>query len=147
LDVAVDLGGWFLKKGSLIVSEEGRDGNKQEMRASGNEVLADIPVVVLVNSGSASASEILAGALKDDRQAPLVGEKTFGKGTVQELENLSDGSSMKLTIAHWVLPSGHILDHDGINPDYVVKISDDDIKNKRDPQLDKALEIIKTLIK
>jgi carboxyl-terminal processing protease len=103
-------------------------------------------MAILINGGSASASEILAGALNDQGHIPLVGEKSFGKGTVQELEQLSDGSSIKLTVAHWVLPSGRILDHDGLQPDYPVTLSDTDIKNKQDPQLDKALQVVRSKI-
>jgi carboxyl-terminal processing protease len=143
LQVAVDCAGYFLKPGTLVVKEIGRTVPEQDFKSSGNGALADIPMVVLINGGSASASEILAGALHDDRSIKLVGEKSFGKGTVQQLENLSDDSSIKITVAHWVLPSGRILDHDGLVPDYVVSLTDDDIKNNRDPQLDKALELLK----
>lgn len=150
LEVAVELAGWFMEKGSLVVTEEFRPDapqTKQLFRANGNGVLAPIPVVVLVNQGSASASEILAGALRDNRGAKLIGEKTFGKGTVQELKRLHDGSSIKLTIAHWRLPNGDIIEKNGIKPDYEVKISDEDVKNKKDTQLLKAQEVIKELIK
>ena len=147
LDIAVDLAGYFLKPGTLVVSEVGRSVATTTYLASGNGALADFPMVVLVNGGSASASEILAGALHDDRSVKLVGEKTFGKGTVQELQNLSDGSSLKITVAHWVLPSGKIIDHEGIAPDYEVPITDDNLKNKQDPQLDKAIQIIQSEIK
>ena len=142
LEVAVDLAGYFLKPDTLVVKEIGRAVPEQDFRSSGNGALADVPMVVLINGGSASASEILAGALHDDRNIKLVGEKSFGKGTVQQLEDLSDGSSIKITVAHWVLPSGRILDHDGLVPDYTVSISDDDIKNNRDPQLDKAIKVL-----
>ncbi|MEK7546773.1 MAG: S41 family peptidase [Patescibacteria group bacterium] len=143
LEVAVDLGGWFLPKNTLIVKEESRDGNIEELRANGNGALADFPVVVLINGGSASAAEILAGALHDDRGIKLIGEKSFGKGTVQRLISLADGSTIKLTIAHWVLPNGKILENEGLDPDIEVKMTDEDFQNKRDPQLDKAMEIIK----
>jgi carboxyl-terminal processing protease len=142
LEVAVDLSGYFLKPGTLVVKEVGRTVPEQDFKSTNNGALADVPMVVLINGGSASASEILAGALHDDRGIKLVGEKSFGKGTVQELEDLSDGSSLKITVAHWVMPSGRILDHDGIVPDYVVPLTDDDIKNNRDPQLDKAVQVL-----
>lgn len=150
LEVAVDLAGWFMEKGSLVVTEEFRTDApepKQLFRANGNAALQPIPVVVLVNQGSASASEILAGALRDSRGAKLVGEKTFGKGTVQELKRLHDGSSMKLTTAHWLLPKGDLIEKNGIKPDYEVKLSDEDIKNKKDAQLLKAQEVMKELVK
>jgi carboxyl-terminal processing protease len=147
LDAAVDISGYFLKPGSLVVSEVGRTVATTTYTATGNGALDNFPMVVLVNGGSASASEILAGALHDDRDIKLIGEKTFGKGTVQELENLSDGSSLKITVAHWVLPSGKIIDHEGIAPDYEVPLTDDNIKNKQDPQLDKAIQILQSEIK
>lgn len=144
LDVAVNLAGWFLPRGTLVVKEEGRTGTLQELKAAGNAALVKFPIVVLINGGSASASEILAGALRDDRGTKLVGEKSFGKGTVQELIPLRNDSYLKLTIAHWVLPSGKILENGGLAPDVEIKITDDDIKNKRDPQLDKAIEVLKS---
>ena len=147
LDVAVELAGYFLKPGTLVVSEVGRAVATTTYTASGNGALDAFPMVVLVNGGSASASEILAGALHDDRGVKLIGEKTFGKGTVQELENLSDGSSIKITVAHWVLPSGKIIDHEGIEPDYEVALTDDNIKNKQDPQLDKAIQVLQSEMK
>ena len=146
LEVAVDLAGYFLKPDTPVVKEVGRAVPEQDFTSSGNGALAGLPMVVLIDGGSASASEILAGALHDDRGIKLVGEKSFGKGTVQQLENLADGSSIKITVAHWVMPSGRILDHDGIVPDYVVPLTDDDIKNNRDPQLDKALEVLNAQI-
>jgi carboxyl-terminal processing protease len=144
LDVAVDTAGWFLPRGALIVSEAGRDGQSQGYRASGNAALADVPIVILINQGSASASEILAGALRDDRHVKLIGEQSFGKGTVQNIETLRDGSTIKVTIAHWVLPGGQILENGGLKPDVEVKAGDDP---KKDPQLDKALEVLKGEIK
>ncbi len=146
LDVAVDVAGWFLKKGQVVVSEESRQGKESEMRAQGNEAFLKLPIVVLINKGSASASEILAGALRDQRHAPLVGEQSFGKGTVQQIKDLADGSTIKITVAHWVLPSGEIIDHEGLKPDVEIKLTDSDIEKNRDPQLDKALEIITSKI-
>ncbi|MBU6500968.1 MAG: S41 family peptidase [Patescibacteria group bacterium] len=142
LEVAVDLAGWFLPRGKLVVSEAGRSGTNQEFRASGNAALADFPTVVLIDGGSASASEILAGALRDQRNIKLIGETSFGKGTVQQLMPLSDGSSIKLTVAHWVLPSGHILENGGLKPDYEVPLNASDTTAGKDPQLDKAIEIL-----
>lgn len=146
LEVAVDLAGWFLPRGTLVVSEQGREDANQEFRADGNAVLANFPVVVLINGGSASAAEILAGALRDQRNIKLIGETSFGKGTVQQLEPLSDGSSIKLTVAHWVLPSGHILENGGLKPDYEVPLTASDTASGKDPQLDKAVEILKSQI-
>ncbi|MBI2577480.1 MAG: hypothetical protein HYV77_01400 [Candidatus Wildermuthbacteria bacterium] len=95
-----------------------------------------------MNEGSASASEILAGALRAIRGTKLIGTNTFGKGTVQELRSLSDNSRIKLTIANWVLPDGNIISEEGLAPDYKVDISDEDVKNKFDSQLEKAKEIL-----
>jgi carboxyl-terminal processing protease len=146
LEVAVDLSGYFLKPGSQVVQEVGRTVPSQNYTATGSGALDTMPMAILINGGSASAAEILSGALHDDRAIPLVGEKSFGKGTVQQLFNLSDGSSLKITVAHWVLPSGRILDHDGLVPDYPVTISDADIKSGNDPQLAKALQVVQAEI-
>jgi carboxyl-terminal processing protease len=146
LEVAVDLAGWFVPRGMIVVSEEGRAGVTQEFRAEGNAALEKFPVVVLVNGGSASASEILAGALRDLRDVKLVGEKTFGKGTVQQIVELRDGSSMKLTIAHWVLPSGKVLEGEGLEPDIEVVLSDEDLESENDVQLTKALEVLRPMM-
>lgn len=145
LDVAVNLAGWFLDPGTLVVSEENRVGTGEKLYARGTGVLKDMPLVILINQGSASASEILAGALRIQKGAKLVGEKSFGKGTVQKILELKDGSSLKITVARWVLPNGEILEEKGLEPDVEVKLTEEDIKEKRDPQLDKAMEIIKTL--
>lgn len=147
LDVAVNITGWFVPKGVTVVTEDFRVGEDIVFRASGNEALKDFPVVVLVNAGSASASEILAGALRDHRGAQLVGETTFGKGTVQELQDLKDGSSIKITVAQWVLPKGDVIDGMGLKPDFEVKLSEEDIENDNDTQLIKAFEVLKMEIK
>jgi carboxyl-terminal processing protease len=147
LDVATYLAGWFLPKGDVIVKEDVRVGEDTVFLADGNGSLKNFPVVVLVNGGSASASEILAGALRDNRGIKLVGEKTFGKGTVQEIQNLKDGSSLKITIARWLTPNGTAIDKNGLVPDYEVKPSEEDITNDNDVQLKKASEILKALIK
>lgn len=142
LEVAVNLAGWFLEKGDVVVVEKFKDGNEIVFRASGNEALVNLPVVVLVNEGSASASEILAGSLRANRGTKLVGNQTFGKGTVQELQSLSDGSKIKLTIANWVLSDGTIIEEHGLKPDIEVELKEEDIKNEKDPQLEKALEAL-----
>ncbi len=142
LEVAINLAGWFVNKGEIVVSEKFRSGTGDVFRADGNQALKDAPVVILVNKGSASASEILAGALRAIRGTKLIGTNTFGKGTVQELRSLSDNSKIKLTIANWVLPDGNIISEEGLAPDYKVEISDEDVKNKFDSQLEKAKEIL-----
>ncbi len=147
LDVAQNIAGWFLKRGDTIVLEKFRDGSEQSLAANGNEALFRMPVVLLVNGGSASASEILSGALRDDRGVKLVGEKTFGKGSVQEIENLPDGASMKISIAEWLTPDGTTINKIGLEPDYVVPLTDQDIQNKQDPQLQKAIQVLQSEMK
>ena len=142
LEVAINLAGWFVDKGQVIAKERFRSGKENEFRADGNAALKNIPLVILVNKGSASASEILAGALHAIRGTKLVGTNTYGKGTVQELRGLSDGSQIKLTIANWVLPNGEIISEEGIVPDIKVEITDKDIEKKLDSQLEKAEEVL-----
>jgi carboxyl-terminal processing protease len=113
---------------------------------SGGDKLSGLPLVILADEGSASASEILAGALRDNLQVPIIGAKTFGKGSVQELLNLSGGSSVKITVAKWMTPSGDYIMEKGIIPDIEVKLSKEDYDNDRDPQLDRAKEILKEKI-
>ena len=150
LEVAVDIAGWFLNTGDLVATEQfgqAENNQKTEFRASGFGGLKNYPVVILVNQGTASAAEILAGALRDNRGIKLVGDKTFGKGSVQELVNLKDGSSLKVTVAKWLTPKGISISEQGLEPDFNVSITEDDIAKSRDPQLDKAVEILESLIK
>jgi carboxyl-terminal processing protease len=144
LESANEIAGWFLPKGQLVVTEDSGNGKKNEYRTPGGEQkLENYPLVVLIDSGSASASEILAGALRDDKNVKLVGMKSFGKGSVQQLNDLSGGSSLKVTVAKWLTPSGKSIVHDGLDPDEKVEVTQDDIDNKHDPQLEKALEMVK----
>jgi len=140
--VAVDISGYFLKPGSPVAKEVGRTVPEQDYTAAGSGALDTMPMAILIDGGSASAAEILSGALNDDRSVPLIGARSFGKGTVQTLENLPDGSSLKITVAHWVLPSGRILDHDGLLPNYPVAITSAEVAAGQDPQLDEALKIV-----
>lgn len=147
LDASVNLAGWFLEPGQTVVSEEYGDKTKDVFKARGNGLFKNLPIVILINQGSASASEILAGALRDIRGVKLIGQKSFGKGTVQEINTLSDGSLAKITVANWIMPKGGVIEKNGLTPDYTVDLTDDDIKNNRDPQLDKAMEILRSEIK
>lgn len=150
LEVAVDIAGWFLNAGDLVAIEQfgkAENNNKTEFRASGLGALKNYPVVVLVNQGTASAAEILAGALRDNRGVKFVGEKTFGKGSVQELINLKGGSSLKVTVAKWLTPKGVSISEHGLEPDYKVTVTEQDTENKKDPQLSKAVEVLSNMIK
>ncbi len=146
LDIAQDLAGWFLQTGQTVTIEDFGKGKAQQIyKADGNSSLADYPIVILINQGSASASEILSGALRDDRNVKLIGTKSFGKGCVQEVVELRGGSFIKITIANWLTPKGNSITDVGLTPDIKVDMTDQDIQQQKDPQLDKALEIIKTL--
>lgn len=142
LETAVQVASNWLPEGQTVVIQRSGDGQDQVYKAEGKAKVHGIPTVVLVNGGSASASEILAGALRDNGIAKLVGEKSFGKGSVQELIELQSGAELKLTIAKWLTPSGHNLNKDGLDPDYKVELSDSDFQANRDPQLDKALDLL-----
>lgn len=153
LDASVNLAGWFLPQGTLVVKEDFGGGISQSMRSAGNAQLGHLKMVILIDGGSASASEILAGAIHDNLGVPLVGETTFGKGSVQQLEPFSDGSSLKVTVAKWLTPNGISISEEGIAPTEVVEISPETTDNGdlefgipgKDPQLDRALEIVNTL--
>lgn len=142
LDISTQITGWFVKRGDVIVRERFRGGEEEYLVSSGNEAMLRIPVVVLVNEGSASASEIVAGALRDLRGAKIVGVKTFGKGSVQEVESLRHGSTIKVSIAEWLTPSGKSINKVGITPDVEVKMTEADYEKKLDPQFNKAVEIL-----
>lgn len=147
LEDAVAIASKMLPKGKVIVIEES-GGKRKEILARGGGVLYDLPVVILINEGSASASEILSGALKDNRQdVTIVGKKSFGKGSVQEKIELPQKTAVKITVARWLTPSGKQINENGINPDIDIDLSDEDYENDRDPQLEKALELIKEKIK
>jgi carboxyl-terminal processing protease len=147
LDAAVEIAGYFMNPNTTVVFEEFRNGKRDTFLSHGTPLAKDMPLAVILNAGSASASEILAGALKDNLGISIVGEKSFGKGTVQELTELRGGAEIKLTIAHWILPKGAQIDKNGIVPDIAIKYTDTDREKKRDPQLDKALEIVRAKIK
>lgn len=138
LDGAVDLVSMFQKTGKVVTVDH-RDAAPEEHDVTGKTLLPDIPMVVLINGGSASASEITAGALKDNARAKVIGMQSFGKGTVQEIIDLPGGSSLRVTIAKWLTPSGHDLGKKGITPDIVVDRTADDVKAGKDPQIDAAL--------
>lgn len=147
LDASVDIASWFLPQGKVIVREDfGKDEEVEEYRSYGHGahlLPAGFKMVVLVNEGSASASEIVAGALQEHGVATLVGETTFGKGSVQELVPITRDTSLKLTIARWLTPHGKSISEGGLKPDIEVKLTPKDIEAGKDPQLDKAVELLK----
>lgn len=133
------LAGIWLDK-QLVTSERKNGKVTEELKSTGTPILSGIPTIVLVNASSASASEIVAGALHDHKAATLLGETTFGKGSVQKLVNLSDGATLKVTVARWYTPAGLNISEKGITPERVVVRSADDINANRDPQLEAALK-------
>ena len=147
LEVSQEIAGWFLEDGKIVAIEDfGKNKSQKYFKASGNAALASYPVIVLINGGSASASEILAGALRDNKNIKLIGQKSFGKGSVQDFIKLGDNSSfLKITVAKWLTPNGNLISEIGLAPDIKVEITEDDFNNNKDPQLEKAIEIIKTL--
>lgn len=143
LDEAIGIASFWIPDAQVVVKEKYSDGKIDEYKSRGSAFLSDIPTIVLVNNGSASGSEIVAAALHAYGKATLVGKQTFGKGSVQELRNFSDGSSVKLTIAKWLTPKDEEINEIGIKPDVEIDRIQEDYDNDRDPQLDKALELLK----
>ena len=141
LTAAQEVASLWLDNGKTVVTEKSRGQVTETVKASGNPTLKDKKTVVLVNSSSASASEIVAGALKDYQAATLVGEKTFGKGTVQKVINLSDDRIIKVTVARWYTPQDRNITKEGIQPNQTVKMSSDDNNAGRDPQMMRAKEL------
>ncbi len=147
LEASVDIASWFLPVGKTIVSEDfGKNKEPKIIKSKGYNIFNNkLKVVVLINEGSASASEILAGALSENGVAKLVGVKSFGKGSVQELIPITKDASVKVTIARWLTPKGNSISEKGVEPDIEVKMTEEDTKAKRDPQLEKAIEIVKSM--
>lgn len=146
LNESVTVASEFIDRGIIVAEKKNVDGKTtEEYKATGGGKMTgkDIKLVVLVNGGSASASEIVAGAIKDHKRGTLVGEKTFGKGSVQEIKDLGQGTKLRITVAHWYTPNGKNITKDGVTPDIEVKMSEADINADKDPQLDRALEYLK----
>lgn len=141
LDTAVYVSSEWVKEGPIVAEQFG-ENRRSEHFSNGNGRLANIPTVVLINQGSASASEIVAGALRDYEKATVIGMQSFGKGSVQTIKDLSDGSSLKVTVAKWLTPEGDYIHDKGIAPEIEVDFTEEDIENERDPQLDRAIEYI-----
>lgn len=142
LDAARDTWGILSDKQPIMLSQD-KNGNRAPVDGKGNASLKNVKLVMLIDSGSASASEILAGAVQDYGRGKLVGSKSFGKGSVQELQPLSGGASLKITTARWFTPKGRGIDKQGIDPDVNIDYTDNDRAALVDPQLQKAIEIVK----
>ena len=144
LEASIDMASWFLPSSKVVVREDfGETAEERVYRSKGYDVFNEnLKFVILIDGGSASASEILAGALAEHGRAILVGSKTFGKGSVQELVDITRDTSLKITIARWLTPNGQSISDGGITPEYVVEYTAADREAGRDPQLDKAIEIL-----
>lgn len=143
LETAVSTISDWIDPGQVAVKEIGYNNSVKDYSTAGVPSLKGYKTVVLVNGGSASAAEIVSGALQDYQAATLVGEKTFGKGSVQELQGLQGNSEIKITVAKWYTPKGRGIDKKGLDPDITVTLTPDNLKNNQDPQMDKALELLK----
>ncbi len=142
LHIAVEVASQFIDEGTILV-ERDKEGEETKFDAQPGGLALDIPMVVLVNGGTASASEIVAGAIRDKGRAILIGQETFGKGSVQLPHTLSDGSELRITIAHWFTPNGTELQGQGLIPDIEVELTEQDFEANRDPQLERAVEYLK----
>lgn len=140
-DAAVDVVDHFLSEGPVLYLQSQNDGERV-FNATDETIAPTEPLVVLIDGGTASASEIVAGALKDRGRASLIGSKTFGKGSVQLVFDLSDGSSVHVTSARWLTPNRHQIDQSGLEPDVLVEVTQEDIDNGRDPVLEHAIKFL-----
>ncbi|MFQ6058900.1 MAG: S41 family peptidase [Anaerolineae bacterium] len=143
LNSSIEVASQFIKEG-IIAHERWNDGRERSFRAARGGLATDIPLVVLINKGSASASEIVAGAIQDHKRGVLIGERTLGKGWVQNVHQLSDGSTLHVTVAQWLTPDGQQISEEGIAPDIEVPLTEEDIQAGQDPQLQRALEYLKS---
>ena len=143
LDTAIYIAGEFLPEKSVVVIQEDSNGKQEKLTSDRTGRLIGIDLVVLINKGSASASEIVSGALQDYKKAKIVGETSFGKGVVQSVTDLKDGGGLHVTVAKWLTPNGNWIHGKGIKPDIEVVLSEDDAVNSRDPQMDKSKELLK----
>lgn len=141
LNVAVEIGSQFVSEGSILV-ERLKDDQDRDYPAQSDGLATDVPLVVLVNGSTASASEIVAGAIQDAGRGILVGEQTLGKGSVQLSHYLSDGSELRVTYARWFTPQGRAIHGEGLVPDIRVDMTEEDIEAGRDPQLQRAIEYL-----
>lgn len=138
----LDIAGQFLKNNDVVLYEKYRDGTEKEYKAGSQRGAVDLRVAVLVNSGTASAAEILAGALKDYKRAPLIGEPTYGKGSVQSIRQLSDGAALHITTATWFTPKHTQIEGKGLEPDIPAPLTDESLQKGIDTQLNRAIEYL-----
>ncbi|NLE07576.1 MAG: S41 family peptidase [Parcubacteria group bacterium] len=144
LEAALDMASWFLPAGKVVVTEDfGESISPKIYRSKGYDIFNDnLKFVILVNEGSASASEILAGALREYGKATLIGTRTFGKGSVQELLPITSDTSLKVTVAHWLTPLGNSISEGGLTPDIEVGLTLENTKDGKDPQKDTAVNYL-----
>jgi carboxyl-terminal processing protease len=143
LDAAVSVASQFLKEG-IVLYALNSDGERETWDVKAGGLATELPLAVLVNRNSASASEVVAGALQDHGRGMLIGNETFGKGSINHFRQLSDGSAIYITIGRWYTPNGRQIEGNGLTPDIVVDRTDQDIAEGKDPQLDRAIEYIKS---
>jgi len=144
LNSAVDVADQFLDGGIILYEADGEGGIIKEFKASPGGLATDLPLTVLVDGGSASASEVIAGAFQAHKRAPLIGTITFGKGSVQAVRELSGGSALFVTAAFWLTPDGRRIEGRGLTPDFEVELTEEDIAQGIDPQLQRAIDYIET---
>ena len=145
MESSVDMASWFLPAGEVVLREDvGSFDDEIVHRSKGYDIFDEnLEMVILIDKGSASASEILAGALREHGIATLVGETSFGKGSVQQLIEVTDDTSLKVTVARWLTPESVSISIAGLEPDYIVEMTPEDLEFDRDPQLQKAIEVLK----
>jgi carboxyl-terminal processing protease len=143
LEAAIKIGSLLVPDGDIVL-ERFKNGTERSYERRGRFMLGDTQLIVLVDGGSASASEIVGGAVQDAGAGVLLGTKTYGKGSVQQPNGLSDGSQIRITIAHWFTPKGRAIDGVGLTPDIEVSVSKEDVQSKRDLQLERAVSLLST---
>ncbi|MBI4498339.1 MAG: S41 family peptidase [Chloroflexi bacterium] len=146
LDTTVEAASQFLQDG-VVAYQVDRNGNRESWKVRSGGEAPTLPLAVLVNQGSASGSEVLAGAIQDRGRGAIIGTKTFGKGSVNHIRELSDGSALYVTIARWLTPKEQLIEGNGLTPDIVVPVTEEDIRSQRDPQLERSLEYLREQLK
>jgi len=145
LDGAIDITSEFLEKEKVVTIKKRNPEEDEVIYVNGQSRMANLPLAILINKGSASASEIVAGAIQDHNRGTIIGVESFGKGTVQSVENLIGGSSLRVTVAKWFTPNDQNINESGITPDIIVERTIEDIEAGKDPQLEKAIEYLESL--